>query len=412
MKTISACMIIKNEEHNLSRCLTSIKPLVDEIIIVDTGSTDKSIEIAESFGAKIYHHPWENDFSKHRNQSLSYATSDWVLIVDADEEFFFGPDGAKTIKENVLSFTEKENDSAAVLLKDIQNSRILMQFSTVRFFKRGKVHYEGIVHNHAIVKGNAIVIPETIVYMHHYGYDLTPGKKQQKFDRSVNLLKKRLKKDASDYVCYFYLFEFYAVHKRYQEAAKYGEKYLKHKPLLKGKRYFNTAIYYGMARNYMELKDYKHAEMMFTEGLKEIPNDLDLSFGLTEFGIRVKRPDLTTLGARQYLNLYEKYTQKVSSRASNFMYSFSPENRAYVMVSLVLAQLNEAYKTLEQVKLAFQSIGNDFKNKIMTAFLEDAKKIGLDSFVKENLDIGKTKSEIPIDVLQQSTPISEHYFFN
>ena len=82
---ISLCMITRNEEEFLSKCLTSVKELVHEIIIVDTGSTDRTIEIAESFGARIYQHAWEDDFSKHRNQSTSYATGDWILIIDADE---------------------------------------------------------------------------------------------------------------------------------------------------------------------------------------------------------------------------------------------------------------------------------------------------------------------------------------
>ncbi|MEJ2052223.1 MAG: glycosyltransferase family 2 protein, partial [Calditrichota bacterium] len=81
LPTISACMMVKNEEEMLPNCLESIKDVVDELIVVDTGSTDKTIEIAESYGAKIYHHPWENDFSKHRNQSISYATGDWFLII-------------------------------------------------------------------------------------------------------------------------------------------------------------------------------------------------------------------------------------------------------------------------------------------------------------------------------------------
>lgn len=411
MKTISACMMVKDEEHNLPRCLSSIKPLVDEIIVVDTGSTDKSIEIAESFGAKVYHHPWENDFSKHRNQSISYANSDWILIVDADEEFFFGPDGINQLKSKVLSTVEKANNSAAVLLKDMQGGRVLMQFSTVRFFKKGKVHYEGIVHNHAIVKGHAIVIPETIVYMHHYGYDLTSEKKQQKFDRSVSLLKKRLEQNSSDYICYFYLFEFYAVHKHYREAAEYGRKYLQHKKRLKAERHFNPAIYYGMARNYMEMKEYKKAEAMFTEGLKEIPGDLDLSFGLTEFGVRVQRPDLTVLGARQYLNLYDKYTKKASSRSGSFMYSFAPENRIYVMVNLVLAQLNEAYNVLQQIKPAIQSIDNEFKDKIMVSFIEDTKKIGLDHFIREHLENTSVMHKIPTNIFQPRL-VDKHYLFN
>jgi len=411
MTTISACMMVKDEEHNLPRCLASIKPLVDEIIVVDTGSTDKSVEIAESYGAKVYHHPWEHNFSKHRNQSLSYAKSGWVLIVDADEEFFFGPNGVQAIKEKVLPFVEKSNDSAAVLLKDIQHGRVLMQLSTARFFKRGRVHYEGIVHNHAIVKGNAIVIPETIVYMHHYGYDLTPEKKQQKFDRSVSLLKKRLQENPSDYICYFYLFEFYAVHKLYEEAAEYGRKYLQYKKRLKAERHFNKAIYYGMARNYMELKQYKNAEAMFTEGLKEIPGDLDLSFGLTEFGVRVQRPDLTVLGARQYLNLYEKYTKKASSRSGSFMYSFVPENRIYVMVNLVLAQLNEAYKVLQQVRPALQSIDSNFRDKITTSFIEDAKKVGLDEFIRKHITHTSAVHKIPANIFQPKL-VDKHYSFN
>jgi len=83
--SISVCMIVKNEEKFLPRCLESIRNLVDEIIIVDTGSTDNTIQIAQSFGAKVYQHPWENDFAKHRNQSLNYATGEWVLVLDADE---------------------------------------------------------------------------------------------------------------------------------------------------------------------------------------------------------------------------------------------------------------------------------------------------------------------------------------
>ena len=74
MSKISACLIVKNEERLLPQCPGSIKDFVDEIVIVDTGSTDQTVEIARNYGARIYHHPWENDFSMHRNQSLSYAT--------------------------------------------------------------------------------------------------------------------------------------------------------------------------------------------------------------------------------------------------------------------------------------------------------------------------------------------------
>ena len=83
---ISACMMVRDEEKLLPQCLKSIKDHVDEIIVVDTGSRDNTIAIAESFGASVYHHPWEAHFSKHRNQSLEYACGSWLFIIDADEE--------------------------------------------------------------------------------------------------------------------------------------------------------------------------------------------------------------------------------------------------------------------------------------------------------------------------------------
>ena len=85
MITISLCMIVKNEEEVLSRCLDSVKDLVDEIIIVDTGSTDKTKEIAAKYTDRIYDFHWINDFAAARNESFKYATKDYILYLDADD---------------------------------------------------------------------------------------------------------------------------------------------------------------------------------------------------------------------------------------------------------------------------------------------------------------------------------------
>ncbi|HOD35758.1 MAG TPA: glycosyltransferase [Syntrophales bacterium] len=82
---ISLCMIVKNEERNLVRCLSTTKPAVDEIIVVDTGSTDRTKDIAAAFGAKVFDIPWRDDFSEARNLSLAKAAGDWILVLDADE---------------------------------------------------------------------------------------------------------------------------------------------------------------------------------------------------------------------------------------------------------------------------------------------------------------------------------------
>lgn len=79
-------MIVKNEAANLPRCLQSIEAFVDELSIVDTGSDDETMDIARSFGAKVWREPWQDDFSLHRNQSLERATGKWLFVIDADEE--------------------------------------------------------------------------------------------------------------------------------------------------------------------------------------------------------------------------------------------------------------------------------------------------------------------------------------
>ncbi|MCA1993349.1 MAG: tetratricopeptide repeat protein [Coleofasciculus sp. S288] len=82
---LSLCMIVKNEEASLPQALSSVKGIVDEMVILDTGSSDRTVEIAREFGAKVYHFEWCNDFSAARNEALNYVQGKWVLVLDADE---------------------------------------------------------------------------------------------------------------------------------------------------------------------------------------------------------------------------------------------------------------------------------------------------------------------------------------
>jgi glycosyltransferase involved in cell wall biosynthesis len=85
--TLSVCMIVKNEENHIARCLLSLGRAADEIIVVDTGSADRTKDIAKAYGAKVFDFAWTNDFSEARNYSLSMAAGDWILVMDADEVF-------------------------------------------------------------------------------------------------------------------------------------------------------------------------------------------------------------------------------------------------------------------------------------------------------------------------------------
>src|SRR5688572_1371573 len=84
-QTISLCMIVRNEERLLDQCLSTVKDFVDEIVLVDTGSQDATLKIAEQYDARIYEYPWTGDFSEARNHSIAHATGNWILVLDADE---------------------------------------------------------------------------------------------------------------------------------------------------------------------------------------------------------------------------------------------------------------------------------------------------------------------------------------
>ena len=83
LPTISFCLISKNEEKNIKECIEKVKPAVDEIIVLDTGSTDNTVKIAEELGAKIGHFDWDDDFSEARNTAIEMATKDWILFSTA-----------------------------------------------------------------------------------------------------------------------------------------------------------------------------------------------------------------------------------------------------------------------------------------------------------------------------------------
>ncbi|MBW4516095.1 MAG: glycosyltransferase [Timaviella obliquedivisa GSE-PSE-MK23-08B] len=94
---LSLCMIVKNEADKLPRCLSSVQGMVNEMIVVDTGSTDQTTKIAQSFGAQVYHYSWNNNFSAARNESLRYAQGEWILVLDADE--VLNPESIPALKQ-------------------------------------------------------------------------------------------------------------------------------------------------------------------------------------------------------------------------------------------------------------------------------------------------------------------------
>lgn len=196
--TISLCMMVKNEEKRLPTALKSAAAWVDEIIVVDTGSTDSTLQIAQGFGAKIFHHPWEHSFAKHRNQTIGYATGDWLLILDADEEI--DPATAHWLHRVVFDpevnvfFFELLNQ-----LKDGGESFILHP----RLFRSGLgFHYEGQVHNRPVFEGPAAKAPVRLI---HYGYAEDPETMERKHQRRLAMIRNWVDQEPDNYIARAYL---------------------------------------------------------------------------------------------------------------------------------------------------------------------------------------------------------------
>lgn len=196
--SVSLCMIVKNEQDNLAKCLGSVRDFVDEIILVDTGSTDETIKIAKSFGAKIYHYKWSDSFAEARNYSLSKANKQWILIMDADDVF------ERDDKEKLLSITENKIQGSNIYCcktlcytGNTPDDNSVLSNMNIRLIKNKMGYkYQGRIHEQIVLREEDKNIPYPIVAtdirFHHYGYLTSHITEKDKHKRNINLIQKEL----------------------------------------------------------------------------------------------------------------------------------------------------------------------------------------------------------------------------
>jgi glycosyltransferase involved in cell wall biosynthesis len=186
---LTAAIIVKNEAEHLAGCLASIEPIVDEIVVVDTGSTDSSAEVAKSFGAEVLHHDWDGNFSEARNLGLDRASGEWILYIDADERIEAPTD--KTALDAVLDRADASRVGALrlhfTLLEGCSHAyewRMWRHDPAVRF--------EGIIHESItpslaakLNAAGASYADTDDIRLVHLGYE---GDQMRKHERNLPLL--------------------------------------------------------------------------------------------------------------------------------------------------------------------------------------------------------------------------------
>lgn len=252
---ITLSMIVKNEESRLPDCLSSVKNIVDEIVIVDTGSSDKTVEIAESFGAKVFSFRWINDFSAARNFALEKSASGWILYLDADETLSISS------QKELLKIKKSKADKAyfcKIINKDEKNNRPSIMLYPRLFPNKKEIRFEGAVHEQIenSLRINNIPIVNSSIEIIHEGYNLSEPDLKKKAERNLILLLKEYKNNPSPYVS-FQLGQTYAILEKTDKAEKFFFTALEDESI---RSEFKSAAYRYLAVKYFERFDIEKAK--------------------------------------------------------------------------------------------------------------------------------------------------------
>jgi len=297
--TLSLCMIVKDEEQFLPMCLNSVKDYVDEIIIVDTGSTDKTVEIAHSYNAKVYHHPWENSFSKARNYSLKYATGEWIMWIDADEEV--DERDAHKLKKVI-----RDNKVDVIYLPMFNRpigGKAVSVFSAEKIFRNHiGIYFEGIVHNNLKYSG---LSKNVNIRLNHYGYNQSEEQMEKKFVRTSSLLRLQIKDDPENPTPHHYLAISCLERQRHEECIKEALEAVKLFESQNCNSQFRLLSYYTACVAFYQMQDLNNAEKYALKAINFYSDYLDAHCILSSIYFLRKEYDKCTEATKKYLKLLE-----------------------------------------------------------------------------------------------------------
>ncbi len=276
-------MIVKNEERFLEACLRSVAGAVDEICIVDTGSTDRTLEIARSYGARVVERPWRNDFAWARNESLALATRRWILMLDADEVLREESKAALRILANAPAhhvgvWVRCFNQS------DDYRGTGSMSHALVRVFPNDeRIRFRGMIHEFVALDGGAegIRAVQAPIAMDHYGYLTEVVTERNKGARNLEIVKAAVDQDPSDPFAWFNLASTAFLVGDFELARSAFEKMRE----LNGKspRGFIANGYAILAELYCDkLRDPVHGEQIAREALEFSPRYANAHFQLAK----------------------------------------------------------------------------------------------------------------------------------
>jgi len=224
---ISACVIVKNEEENIARWLACVQQIADEYIVIDTGSTDRTVELAEQGGARVYPFVWCDDFSAAKNFALEQASGEWIIFWDADE--YFPNKVIPKLKHRLQEYHPNRKIvgiiSRLLNIDKDDNNRFMGAIGQVRVFRNMKsLRYAGQIHEHLLntAQGGRRLQVAMEVEIYHTGY--SQSLIQKKLRRNLRILQQRISQAGEQVEDYLYLMDCYFGLGDYEKAIEYAHK--------------------------------------------------------------------------------------------------------------------------------------------------------------------------------------------
>lgn len=395
---ISQCLIAKNEENNIEYCLNHLKDIVDEQIVVDTGSTDKTVEIAKKAGAKIFHFEWIDDFSAARNFALNKAKGDWIIFLDCDE--YFSEDSVSLIKECIQKFGEKKNvDGLTCELINIDsNNNILATVKNIspRIFKRKDyIRYNKKIHevlsNTRTSNANPLLSDVSKhLKIFHTGYDKEEVKNKNKNERNENLLKKELEENPEDCKLNLYLSKQLNMEGKYEEALNYSLKSLEYMDKSLIFDYYYT-IYSNIMINMIALSmPYIDIKKIFDEAVRNFPDYPDYYMHISTVTLRENMIDESIEYLEKCIYYCENYTKDVES------FVLGKVDRVYHNLLNVYRLNDNKPKVVELAVALLKTNKHDFERLtiLIKTFLTQEKEEDIIIFLNKLYDISKFKDKL------------------
>jgi tetratricopeptide (TPR) repeat protein len=380
-------MIVKNEEKFLPACLESIKDYVDEIIIVDTGSTDSTVEIAKRYNAKIYHHPWENSFSKARNYSLKYATCDWMLVLDADEEV--DKQDAHKLKEVIKNPIEYEttHSTNAIYLQVVDKtprgeSKSIM--NSIRLLKNHLgFHYEGRVHNE--LNDSGLVKKAANIKIYHYGYNLDDEQMKKKFIRTTTLLREQIKNDPKNPIPHHYLTMAYLGRKKFDECLQEALEAIRLFEQQNSNSQVKLLTYYAASASFCHKKDLVNAETYALKAIDFYADYMDDYSILSSIYFQRKEYSKCTEVTKKYLKLLKSIESDTTTALSMPYLTINRAWMAHSRMAIIYYEHGKEHEGIQSLNNAISCADNKWKPYLAVGeyFLEQKNLKLAEKFLKD-----------------------------